>query len=91
MDLRHFLTIGMILSGLLTIAFGMGYVWNIHYFAYFVTVQVPMIFFLMSYPLYICHTQLFLQDFHLYFANTASGSLIIFLTSVSVISFYWTY
>ena len=52
MDLRHFLTIGMILSGLLTIAFGMGYVWNIHYFAYFVTVQVPMIFFLMSYPPY---------------------------------------
>ena len=26
----------------------------------------------------ICHTQIFLQDFHLYFANTASGSLIFF-------------
>ena len=91
MDLRHFLTIGMILSGLLTIAFGMGYVWNIHYFAYFVTVQVPK-YVIFSYVLpTICHTQLFLQDFRLYFANTASGSLIIFLTSVSVVSFYWTY
>lgn len=40
MDLRHFLTVGMISSGLLTIAFGMGYVWKIHYFAYFVTVQI---------------------------------------------------
>lgn len=48
MDLRHFLTIGMILSGLLTIAFGMGYVWNIHYFAYFVTVQVFSGFFQSS-------------------------------------------
>lgn len=40
MDLRHFLTVGMISSGLFTIAFGLGYVWKIHNFAYFVTVQV---------------------------------------------------
>ena len=40
MDLRHFLTVGMISSGLLTIAFGMAYEWKIHHFAYFVTVQV---------------------------------------------------
>ena len=43
MDLRHFLTVGMMSSGLLTIAFGLGYVWKIHYFAYFVTVQVHLI------------------------------------------------
>ena len=42
MDLRHFLTVGMISSGLLTIAFGMAYEWKIHQFAYFVTVQVSI-------------------------------------------------
>lgn len=40
MDLRHFLTVGMLASGLFTIAFGLGYFWHVHYFAYFVTVQV---------------------------------------------------
>ena len=43
MDLRYFLTIGMISSGMLTIAFGLGYFWNIHSFAYFVTVQVHVL------------------------------------------------
>ena len=40
MDLRHFLTIGMLSSGLFTVLFGMGYFWKLHYFAYFVTIQV---------------------------------------------------
>ena len=40
MDLRHFLTIGMLFSGLFTVLFGMGYFWKLHYFAYFVTIQV---------------------------------------------------
>ena len=40
MDLRHFLTIGMLSSGLFTALFGMGYFWKLHYFAYFVTIQV---------------------------------------------------
>ena len=40
MDLRHFLTIGMISSGLMSVLFGLGYFWKIHYFAYFVTVMV---------------------------------------------------
>ena len=40
MDLRHFLTVGMLASGLFSIAFGLGYFWNVHYFAYFVVVQV---------------------------------------------------
>ncbi|XP_068685243.1 glucose-6-phosphate exchanger SLC37A2-like isoform X1 [Montipora capricornis] len=48
MDLRHFLTIGMISSGMLTIAFGLGYFWNIHSFAYFVTVQIFSGFFQSS-------------------------------------------
>ena len=39
MDLRHFLTIGMLSSGLFTVLFGMGYFWKLHYFAYFVTIQ----------------------------------------------------
>lgn len=48
MDLRYFLTIGMISSGMLTIAFGLGYFWNIHSFAYFVTVQIFSGFFQSS-------------------------------------------
>ena len=40
MDLRHFLTIGMLSSGLFTALFGMGYFWKLHYFAYFFTIQV---------------------------------------------------
>ena len=40
MSLRYFLTIGMLGSGLLTTAFGMGYFWNIHSFSYYVVVQV---------------------------------------------------
>lgn len=40
MDLRHFLTVGMLASGLFSIAFGLGYFWNVHYFAYFVVVQI---------------------------------------------------
>ena len=40
MDLRHFLTIGMLLSGLMSVFFGLGYFWKLHNFAYFVTIQV---------------------------------------------------
>jgi len=40
MNLRYFLTAGMLLSGLMTMAFGFGYLWNIHSFAYFIIVQV---------------------------------------------------
>jgi len=40
MDLRHFLTVGMLLSGLMSVFFGLGYFWNLHSFAYFVTIQV---------------------------------------------------
>ena len=39
-DLRIFLTLGMVGSGLLTIAFGMAYYWKIHDISYFLMVQV---------------------------------------------------
>lgn len=48
MDLRHFLTIGMLSSGLFTVLFGMGYFWKLHYFAYFVTIQIFSGFFQSS-------------------------------------------
>lgn len=48
MDLRYFLTIGMLLSGLFTALFGMGYFWKLHYFAYFVTIQIFSGFFQSS-------------------------------------------
>ncbi|KAJ7348221.1 hypothetical protein OS493_039438, partial [Desmophyllum pertusum] len=38
-DLRHFLTVGMLSSGLCSVLFGLGYFWKLHYFAFFVTVQ----------------------------------------------------
>jgi len=40
MDLRHFLTLGMLSSGLMSVFFGLGYFWKFHNFAYFVTIQV---------------------------------------------------
>ncbi|XP_064618388.1 glucose-6-phosphate exchanger SLC37A2-like [Liolophura sinensis] len=40
MNLRHFLTIGMIGSGILTATFGLGYFFNIHVFAFYVIVQI---------------------------------------------------
>lgn len=48
MDLRYFLTIGMLSSGLFTALFGMGYFWKLHYFAYFVTIQIFSGFFQSS-------------------------------------------
>ncbi|KIZ03834.1 hypothetical protein MNEG_4124 [Monoraphidium neglectum] len=39
-DLRLFLSGGMVLSGLLTTLFGMGYFWDIHEMSYFATVMV---------------------------------------------------
>lgn len=43
MDLRHFLTVGMLLSGLMSVFFGLGYFWKLHSFAYFVTIQVIIV------------------------------------------------
>ncbi|XP_067928846.1 glucose-6-phosphate exchanger SLC37A2-like isoform X2 [Watersipora subatra] len=40
MNLRYFLSSGMMLSGLLTMAFGFGYSWNIHSLVYFIIVQI---------------------------------------------------
>lgn len=39
MDLRYFLSLGMLLSGLFTWMFGLAYYFDIHSFAFFVTVQ----------------------------------------------------
>ncbi|XP_006819727.1 glucose-6-phosphate exchanger SLC37A2-like [Saccoglossus kowalevskii] len=40
MNLRHFLTIGMLMSGLFTALFGFGYFWNIHNMAYYLVIQI---------------------------------------------------
>ena len=53
MDLRHFLTVGMLSSGLFTALFGMGYFWKLHYFAYFVTIQVYTMNTMMCVYIYI--------------------------------------
>ncbi|KAJ7321746.1 hypothetical protein OS493_034133 [Desmophyllum pertusum] len=47
-DLRHFLTVGMLSSGLCSVLFGLGYFWKLHYFAFFVTVQIFSGFFQSS-------------------------------------------
>ncbi|KAI3926360.1 hypothetical protein MKW92_049087 [Papaver armeniacum] len=39
-DLRYFLTFGMIFSGFSTIFFGLGYWWNIHSLGFFLVVQI---------------------------------------------------
>ncbi|XP_077985488.1 glucose-6-phosphate exchanger SLC37A2-like [Glandiceps talaboti] len=39
-NLRYFLTFGMIMSGLFTILFGMGYFWNVHTLPYYIVVQI---------------------------------------------------
>ncbi len=39
-DLRLFLSMGMLFSGIFTMAFGMAYYWGIHTIAYFLLVQV---------------------------------------------------
>ncbi|KXZ55838.1 hypothetical protein GPECTOR_2g1389 [Gonium pectorale] len=39
-DLRWFLTAGMVLSGVFTCLFGMGYFYDMHYFSYYVLVSV---------------------------------------------------
>jgi hypothetical protein len=38
--MRYFLTAGMAGSGIMTILFGCGRLWNIHSFAYYVAIQV---------------------------------------------------
>lgn len=48
MDLRHFLTVGMLSSGLFTALFGMGYFLKFHSFAYFITIQIFSGFFQSS-------------------------------------------
>ncbi|GIL70411.1 hypothetical protein Vretimale_3592 [Volvox reticuliferus] len=39
-DLRLFLTAGMVLSGIFTSLFGMGYFWDMHIFSYYVMVSI---------------------------------------------------
>ena len=40
-NLRYFLSIGMVLSGSFTILFGLGKYWTIHSLAYYIVIQVP--------------------------------------------------
>ncbi|XP_048772848.1 glucose-6-phosphate exchanger SLC37A2-like isoform X2 [Ostrea edulis] len=40
MNLRYFLSLGMISSGVMTAAFGMGYFWDIHSIVFFIGVQI---------------------------------------------------
>lgn len=40
LPLRYYLSAGMLLSGLFTSLFGLGYFWNIHMLWYFVLIQV---------------------------------------------------
>ncbi|KAJ0547979.1 putative ABC-type glycerol 3-phosphate transporter [Helianthus annuus] len=40
LDLRLFLTTGMIASGIFVGLFGMGYFWNVHKFWYFLAMQM---------------------------------------------------
>ena len=40
MSLRYFLSIGMVMSGIMTALFGMGYVFKMHYFSYYLLVQL---------------------------------------------------
>ncbi|WAR06085.1 G6PT3-like protein [Mya arenaria] len=40
MNLRYFLSLGMILSGAFTAAFGFGYFWNIHTLYFYIIVQI---------------------------------------------------
>lgn len=40
MNLRYFLSGGMILSAIFTVLFGMGYFWNVHFFTFFLAIQV---------------------------------------------------
>jgi len=42
MDLRYFLTLGMMLSGLFTFLFGFAFYYNIHSLAYFIFIQVAL-------------------------------------------------
>ncbi|EPY88767.1 hypothetical protein CB1_000154012 [Camelus ferus] len=43
LPLRYYLSAGMLLSGLFTSLFGLGYFWNIHVLWYFVLIQVSLI------------------------------------------------
>ena len=40
MDLRYYLTLGMLGSGLFTALFGFGRYWNIHNIGYYIAIQV---------------------------------------------------
>lgn len=56
MNLRYFMTIGMLASGFFTAAFGFGYFFNIHSFVYYVVVQVSL-----NYNVYFLNNSLFRQ------------------------------
>ena len=40
LDLRYFISGGMVCSGIITILFGLGKYWEIHSFAYYLVIQV---------------------------------------------------
>lgn len=40
LDLRHFLTGGMLGSGICVVLFGMAYIWRIHTLPYFIAIQI---------------------------------------------------
>jgi len=42
-NMRYFLAVGMLLSGVTTILFGLAWYWHIHVFYYFIIVQVGLI------------------------------------------------
>ena len=72
MDLRHFLTIGMLSSGLFTVLFGMGYFWKLHYFAYFVTIQVytMICLYICTYKIDSNPTFIYIYIYIFFFPNT---------------------
>ena len=45
MNVRHFLSIGMFLSGIFSFLFGLAYWANIHAYGYFIAVQVNPIYY----------------------------------------------
>ena len=57
MDLRYFLTLGMLLSGFFTFMFGFAKYYDIHSLYYFITVQVRMLGVMIefnTFDYYIC-------------------------------------
>lgn len=52
-NLRYFLALGMLFSGIYSYMFGIAKTYNIHYLSYYIVVQVSLIFFYnLSFNLY---------------------------------------